>query len=444
MAMQVSRRNFLKIGLVTGVASALLPALQGCVAPPPGQQAPAGPINLRYWSTAGSPAMYQDIIVPKSIEWASSNNIQFEFVQVPYSDFEAKYLSAFASRENAPDLFVGVVSFWAGSANVADKMPDALAQRLETEVVDAIKPGYKMQGAWMGLSDSGVPGFGPMLIYNPDDFVEVGLDPAKPPTTMDELIEYARLLVQRDSSGTITRSGFAMRYDGALGLGVATKFFPFLHSFGGRMFDPETGKAQGFANSPETIEAVEYVTNFTQTEHLSSTTLGVPEVQFGQRKASMMFREGHMIGWIPTNYPGVNFEFAPIPKAAFVGMGLHGLDSWAPLVYKFGANKAAAWDYLDKVIYTAPAELEATNHPSIQGVPTFKANWETEYTKTRKDYDVLQYALANAQGATYMHPKTGKMADRFALGVQEAMLGKSNPKDAMDAAATDMEKILAS
>ena len=293
--------------------------------------------------------------------------MQVEFVAVPYADFEAKYLSAFASRENAPDLFIGVVSFWAGAANVADPMPEALAKRLETEVVDAVKPGYKMNGKWMGLSDAGIPGFGPMLIYNPDDFIEVGLDPKKPPATMDELLEYSRKLVKRDADGNITRSGCAMRYDGALGLGIATKFFPFLHSFGGQMFDPATGKSEGIANSPETIEAVEYVTNYTQGEKLASTTLGVPEVQFGQRKASMIFREGHMIGWIPTNYPGVNFEFAPVPKARKVGMGLTGLSEWAPLVYKFGPNKDAAWNLLDKVVYTAEGELIAASAPGQPG-----------------------------------------------------------------------------
>jgi len=235
-----------------------------------------------------------------------------------------------------------------------------------------------------------------------------------------------------------------MRYDGALGLGVATKFFPFLHSFGGQMFDPATGKSQGIANSAETIEAVEYVTKYTQGEKLASITLGTPDVQFGQRKASMFFREGHMAGWIPTNYPGVNFEFAPVPKARQVGMGLTGLSEWAPLVYKFGPNKAAAWELLDKVVFTAESELNVASHPVNQGVCCFKANWETPYMKGRKDYAVEQYALANGKGTVYMHAKTGKMADRFAQGVQESMLGKKKAKEAMDAAAADMETILKS
>lgn len=441
MTRRITRRDFIKIGVVGG-AAAMLPALAGCGAG--GAQKSAGPTKLNYWGTASDIKIRLETIKPRADAYAAKNNLELNFVDVPYADFEAKYLSAFASRVNAPDMFIGVVSFWAGAADVADPMPDALAKRLETEVVDAVKPGYKMNGKWMGLSEGGIPGFGPMLIYNPDDFAEVGLDPKKPPTTMDELLEYSRKLVKRDATGNITRSGCAMRYDGALGLGVATKFFPFLHSFGGQMFDPTTGKSQGIANSAETVEAVAYVTKYTQDEKLASITLGVPDVQFGQRKASMFFREGHMAGWIPTNYPGVNFVFAPVPKARKVGMGLTGLSEWAPLVYKFGPNKAACWDFLDKVVYQADTELVVAQHPANQAVCSFKKNWETDYMKNRKDYAVEQYALTNGQGTTYMHAKTGKLADRFAQGVQESMLGKKKPKEAMDAAAADMETILKS
>ena len=48
---------------------------------------------------------------------------------------------------------------------------------------------------------------GMMLIYNTDHFTEVGLDPAKPPTTMAELREAAIKLTKKDASGEITRPG---------------------------------------------------------------------------------------------------------------------------------------------------------------------------------------------------------------------------------------------
>jgi len=48
------------------------------------------------------------------------------------------------------------------------------------------------------------------LIYRKDLFNEVGLDPEKPPTTWDELAQFATRLTVTDPDGKITRSGFAV------------------------------------------------------------------------------------------------------------------------------------------------------------------------------------------------------------------------------------------
>jgi ABC-type glycerol-3-phosphate transport system substrate-binding protein len=148
-----------------------------------------------------------------------------------------------------------------------------------------------------------------------------------------------------------------------------------------------------------------------------------------------------MIGWLPKNFPGVNFEFAPVPRARTDRtMGLHGLDSWGTLVYRFSPRRAAAWDFLDKVVLTPENDLASSLNAGF--VPAFKANWDGDYMKSRKDYKVQQYALTHSSGGVYVHPKTNKLADRYALAVQEAMLGKKKPKEALDQAAADMEKIL--
>lgn len=438
MERQISRRDFLKVALVGTASAMMLPALQGCVTAPP-SAGPTGPIKLNYWNPSSSQPSMDAVLKPAADQWAAANNMQVEFVKVPYADYETKYLSAFATRQNAPDIVIGVIAYWAGAVAVADPMPQALADRMAQEVVPALHPGYKMNGQWYGAPDSGVVGFGPMLVYNPDDFVEVGLDPKRPPQTMDEMLEYARRLAKRDASGNITRSGFAHRYEGALGLGIGGKFIPFLHAFGGKVYDPETGACEGVTNSPEAVAALEYCTIYTQGEKLSSLSLGMPEVQFGQRQASMMFREGHMIGWLPRNYPGVNFEFAPVPKAKTDGMGITGVDSWGTLVYKFSPNKDRAWDFLDKVVLTAKNDLESSMNVGF--VPAFKASWDSEYMKTRKDYAVQLYALEHSAGIMYVHSKNNKLADRQAQAVQEALMGKKTPKEALDQAAADMEKI---
>ncbi|MCD4654396.1 ABC transporter substrate-binding protein [bacterium] len=77
----------------------------------------------------------------------------------------------------------------------------------------------------------------PVLYYNRDMFQEAGLDPDKPPETVEELHEFARKLT-RDTDG-----------DGKadiLGYGLTIRnewnWSNFFHSFGGIIFEPKTRK----------------------------------------------------------------------------------------------------------------------------------------------------------------------------------------------------------
>jgi len=50
----------------------------------------------------------------------------------------------------------------------------------------------------------------PILYYNKTAFEEVGLDPDKPPTTLQEVREYSEKLIKRDAGGNVTRSGISL------------------------------------------------------------------------------------------------------------------------------------------------------------------------------------------------------------------------------------------
>jgi len=50
----------------------------------------------------------------------------------------------------------------------------------------------------------------PVLYYDKNDFREVGLDPEKPPATLEDVKAYSEKLLQKDGSGNVTRSGIAL------------------------------------------------------------------------------------------------------------------------------------------------------------------------------------------------------------------------------------------
>ena len=50
----------------------------------------------------------------------------------------------------------------------------------------------------------------PVLLYNKLTFREVGLDPERPPKDLEELKEFSRKMVKRDSHGNLMRTGMAL------------------------------------------------------------------------------------------------------------------------------------------------------------------------------------------------------------------------------------------
>ena len=53
-------------------------------------------------------------------------DVEMEFVQIPYENYEAKYLTAFASGSDAPDIFNGKVAYYAGAIGISDVAPSDL------------------------------------------------------------------------------------------------------------------------------------------------------------------------------------------------------------------------------------------------------------------------------------------------------------------------------
>ena len=89
------------------------------------------------------------------------------------------------------------------------------------------------------------------LFYNEDVMVDAGLDPKKPPASADEFIQQSLAILQKDSSGTITRLGWspdAYQY----------KQWGFL--FGGEWYDYRNQKVT--ADNPANIEALNWIKSY--------------------------------------------------------------------------------------------------------------------------------------------------------------------------------------
>jgi ABC-type glycerol-3-phosphate transport system substrate-binding protein len=88
------------------------------------------------------------------------------------------------------------------------------------------------------------------LWYNKEILAEAGLDPEKPPKTLDELKQMAAKLTKKGSGGQITRFGFHPLWDQAW-------LYTWGFAFKGEFQDPKTKKIT--FSHPNNVKAMEYI-----------------------------------------------------------------------------------------------------------------------------------------------------------------------------------------
>ena len=148
---------------------------------------------------------------------------------------------------------MGQVSYYGGALGVASQAPDNLQELWSDSLTPLTAKNFQIDDGWFGYPVSS--DLGMQLYYNIDQFAEVGLDPNDPPTTFDELREYADQLPVRDASDKVTRNGMALRYSGNP-TGIVDKALPYIHASGGRLYAEDQSTADGYLNGDETVAGV--------------------------------------------------------------------------------------------------------------------------------------------------------------------------------------------
>ncbi len=368
-------------------------------------------------------------------DFAKKTGFEVEVVTIPYQGYEAKYLAAFMGKSGAPDMFMGMTHHWCGQYDFCDKMPADLLKAWDQSLPKYMLPVGMWKGARYGMPIE--HGNFQMMYINVDLFKKAGLNPDRPPKSMDEWLAAMKKLTVLDAKGEPTQVGFAIRHKGHP-VGITDKFLPFAHAFGARMLSPELDKATGYANSPEMVNALTFFGNLVLKDKVASLALGNPEDAFGQKRAAVIFRESWFFGWVKKNAPDVNFKVYALPCGkACPGAGQ--LFPWTNLVYKNSPNKQMAWEFY-RFISNAKDDLE---QHQIQGIlPVLTANHETPYAKARPDYQAVKDMLAQPVPPNYFHPKSNELATAFGEAVVGVLYGKGQPKALLDEAAAKMDRII--
>lgn len=275
-----------------------------------------------------------------------------------------------------------------------------------------------------------------ILYYNKDMFKAAGLDPNKPPTNWDELVEYA---------GKLNR-------DGHTGLeipGNDDSYWMFQMLARQNASDPkqsimgDDGRKANF-NTPENVEALQFWLDLSRKFKVMPEGVidwAATPTDFIEGKTAMMMHTSGNLTNVKTNAKfDFGVAFAPANKQ-------YGSPTGGGNLYIFKdttpEKQAAAWEFAK--FMTAP-EQAALFSSSSGYVGVRESAYDTEAMKTYTDgfpqalvaRDQLQYAFREL--STHNH---GKVSSALTNQIQSALAGKIDAAGALKAAQEEADRVLA-
>lgn len=387
--------------------------------------------SLTYWDTMND----QERVVFEEIATtcADSVGVALNYEYVPFSDAQNNYRTA-AQAGGAPDVLRTEIAWgpeYAALGFLYDLSDASIFAEPVTEEEAATYLDAPFAYNTWGGGVWGLPQVtdAPALLYNKALFEQAGLDPAAPPTTMDEL-QAAILAIAALGTADAPVYGMATPFG-------AYAFQPFMWAFGGGLIEPnDDGTFTIGVNNEGTIAALELLKGW-----MDAGAVGPaydPANQYGNSMTA--FKEGR--AGILINGPWAtsdvlsgeafadpaNLGVAPIPAGPEGEQGSpvggHGYTIYAGSPYP---NEALAF-----VRCLNSVENQVRLAAELNLVPTLRAAYEDA---TLAENDILQGFLAQMNVATnrpvlvaggQIYTEFGPQYDAFLLGETEAQVAMDN------------------
>jgi multiple sugar transport system substrate-binding protein len=199
---------------------------------------------------------------------------------------------------------------------------------------------------------------------------EAGMDPEKPPTTLDELREATKTLTKRDSNNRITRYGFNPLYDQAW-------LYTWGFDFKGEFQDPQT-KRITFAH-PQNVKSMEFVKSFVDeigVEDLDAmlaacagSACNDAQDYFWTGQSAMTCSGDWKVAQYHKFKPDVNYGVVPMPGPDGAAPFASWAGGWSWAIPKGTQDMASAFD---AVSYVCGPEGQLKYNKDTYHIPTLK------------------------------------------------------------------------
>lgn len=269
------------------------------------------------------------------------------------------------------------------------------------------------------------------LVWNKKTFREVGLDPEKPPTTIEELDRYNERLT-KIVNGKIVRIGIIPwgQYSGANSL------FTWGWAFKGKFFDPKTNKIT--ANDPNVLKAFEWMVSYAKKYDV--TKISAFSSGFGSRDQDPLYT-GQVamkclyvagIEDIKKYAPNLDYGIGYIPAPTGGEKHSSWVGGWCLGIPKGCKHPKAAWEFIKWCCHSKEGTSAVGNNQGL--FPGYMASPYMEKVRTKPGYGQFLRILEECR-----HQRPVMPAQTFYMGaldraIEYAVYGRMTPKQALDRA----------
>lgn len=348
-----------------------------------------------------------------------------------------KFFTAVAANL-APDLiFVDGTQAAAWAEQGAIQPLDRYVKR------DGIKPEDYFRPAWVqncyrnrvwALPFQVGPNFA--FVWNKKVFREVGLDPEKPPQTIEELDRFSKITTKVEH-GKLIRMGFipwAM-------YGYANSLFTWGWIFGGDFYDPKANKVT--ANDPHIVKALEWMISYAKKYDIK--TVNAFSSGFGSKEqdpflSGQLAMTGIYMGAvedIKRYAPDLDYgiSYMPFPKGGERHCSWVG--GWCLGIPKGAKHPNEAWEFIK---WCCHDPVGTTMTGKSLGIPSaYKQSPYLKKMERMPEYGFFYKALEQSRHQRPVMPAQAFYMNALDNAVDYSIYGVMTPKQALDKATKDTQ-----
>jgi len=365
-------------------------------------------------------------------------NVLFDIKVIPYGEY-ADTLKVLSDADMAPDIYQ-VYSAWGVSY-----VKDGILDKPGIDIVNDVKKNYiSTAGVTINGDIWGIPteinDF--VLLYNKDIFKKAGMVDNSGnviyPKTWQEFVDTAMKLTKKDANSHISQYGVAFSNEDWQ---VVDPFLSLLYSNGGKYLSDDMKKS--LFNSKEGVEALNAELSLFQK---GATDMNGNFFDFGKGTVAMVIAPPWVKAGFKANF-GSKFEstvgVAPIPVYKNPATSSY---SWFMGVMNKSKNKEEAWKFLKW--FAMETQSSGTTRygdllaDTIGSIPARKVDFDS-HKEVLGDFFTKEYVAQMKNAIAEPNVNNGsKIKSTLQAEILSAWSGKVTAKQALDNAATKIDKIL--